>query len=209
MGQGKLYNIGFASSSKISGGTIIGTWQGNIITKPYISYAITGASDISWTTAFHNSGLKWDDGSKQWVAMASGGSPVTQLSAMTIDVDKDWQSKGIYNLSYISAATISGGSIKTDDLTIDANTISGLSVPLWPSSAVNKQYVDTRSNSGYAYVSSQGMIAHSLSSKPSYVNVMPSGFNVNFGVNCTVDDTNITVYLTIDGKRDVFWNAKI
>ena len=45
----------------------------------------------------------------------------------------------------ISANSISG-SFTTGDLTLNANTISGLIDPTWPSSATNKHYVDTISS---------------------------------------------------------------
>ena len=53
----------------------------------------------------------------------------------------------------ISASTISG-SFTTGDLTINANTISGLIDPTWPSAATNKHYVDnTFMHSGGVYTS--------------------------------------------------------
>jgi len=60
---------------------------------------------------------------------------------------------------------------------------------------------------GYVNVTNGDTIAHGLSRLPTYANVSPSGFNVNFGVSCKVDETNITVYLTAIGSRDVFWLA--
>jgi len=60
---------------------------------------------------------------------------------------------------------------------------------------------------GYYNITDGGTIPHGLGQIPSYVNIMPSGNNVNFGVSCVVDDTNITVSLTAPGSRDVFWNV--
>ena len=48
-----------------------------------------------------------------------------------------------YNVGFLSSNSISGGSFLTGDLTINANTISGLIDPTWPSSAASKHYVDT------------------------------------------------------------------
>jgi len=62
---------------------------------------------------------------------------------------------------------------------------------------------------GYAKVSNGDTIAHGLPSTPSYANISPSGFSINFGATCKVDESNITVYLTTDGSRDIFWTASI
>jgi len=62
---------------------------------------------------------------------------------------------------------------------------------------------------GYATVSDGSTIAHGLSNTPKYANISPSGFSVNFGATCSVDDTNITVYLTAPGSRNVFWTASL
>ena len=51
----------------------------------------------------------------------------------------------VYNS--ISSQHISGGYILTNDLTLNANTISGLIDPIYPSAAANKHYVDTVSGS--------------------------------------------------------------
>ena len=46
-------------------------------------------------------------------------------------------------LNAISSTSISGGTILTSTLNLNADTISGLATPTFPSSAVNKIYVDT------------------------------------------------------------------
>jgi len=62
--------------------------------------------------AFANSGIMWNG--SNWVAMPSGGSGggVSKLSDLSIDDDKDWNDKSIYNLTSLSSQTISGGTIK-------------------------------------------------------------------------------------------------
>jgi len=45
--------------------------------------------------------------------------------------------------AYISTQAISGGTIITNGLSLKGDTISGLTAPIWPSSATNKNYVDT------------------------------------------------------------------
>jgi len=93
------------------------------------------------------------------------------------------------------------------------------------SSLVNKTYLDNVSSnakaafefssnsdlvkSGYAEVANGGTIAHGLPDIPKYVNASPSGYSVNFGTTCAVDETNITVYMTAGGTRKVFWTASI
>jgi hypothetical protein len=52
----------------------------------------------------------------------------------------------------ISSQYMSGGTVKTHDLTIRANTISGLIDPIYPSAAASKHYVNYPD-----YVSSQGI----------------------------------------------------
>ena len=56
-----------------------------------------------------NSGLIWNETLGKWNAKPSGGG-VSNLSQLTIDVSKDWNTKGIYNLGYISSTGIIKGS---------------------------------------------------------------------------------------------------
>lgn len=95
--------------------------------------------------SWKNSGLIWNESLTKWTAKPSGGSTgVSNLSALTIDANKDWNAKGIYDLTYLSSQTISGGIIRTQSLDLLGNTISGIAVPIWPSAAANKHYVDYR-----------------------------------------------------------------
>lgn len=57
-------------------------------------------------------------------------------------VDANYLASGV-TLNAISANNISGGIITTNNLTLNANTISGLINPIWPSAASNKNYIDT------------------------------------------------------------------
>jgi len=77
---------------------------------------------------------------------AGGGGGVSNLSDLTINISKDWSDYGILNLDHISSQKISGGAIITDDFTLNANTISGLRDPVYPSAAANKHYIDTISS---------------------------------------------------------------
>jgi hypothetical protein len=90
----------------------------------------------------------------------------------------------------------------------------------YPSSlgkGVSSQVLDLKSfssntalvKSGFDSVTDGGTIAHGLGVIPAYASVSPSGNDVNFGASCKIDVTNITVYLTAPGTRDVFWTASI
>jgi hypothetical protein len=119
----------------------------------------------------------------------------------------------------ISSQSVSGGSILTHELTLmNADTISGLSLPQWPSSAVNKTYVDTISGNldakigsiGYGCdtVADEGTIAHSLGAIPSWINLVPSGSSPIM-YSCKVDDTNITVYHSSPDSEMFFWRVGV
>lgn len=97
----------------------------------YEHQAISGMEDISnWDSAsWHNSGLIYSHTLGKWVAMASGGgSGVSNLSDLTIDVTKDWNAYGIYNLISISTQSISSNSWKGISLT-DLSDVSGCNTP--------------------------------------------------------------------------------
>jgi hypothetical protein len=90
----------------------------------------------------------------------------------------------------------------------------GADAGLYYPSALGKSLMDFSSNTvltktGFASVSNGGTISHGLPGLPTYANVVPSGFSVNFGTTCKVDTTDITVYLTAAGSRNVFWTASI
>lgn len=65
--------------------------------------------------------------------------------------------------------------------------------------------IHTKIKTGWAVVSNGGTIIHNLGEKPSYVSITPSGSSCNFGINFTVDSSEITVYLTAPGSRNVNW----
>jgi len=76
--------------------------------------ALHMARDITGWDAndFTNSGLLWNGSA--WEAMPSGGAGgggASDLSDLTIDVDKDWQTYSIYNMTSLSSQKISGGTI--------------------------------------------------------------------------------------------------
>jgi len=55
-----------------------------------------------------------------WNTMIGGGGDgVSNLSDLTINADKDWNSKGIHNMTFLSSQTISGGSIITNSLGVN------------------------------------------------------------------------------------------
>jgi len=61
---------------------------------------------------------------------------------------------------------------------------------------------------GWANVSDAGTIAHGCPSKPSYVNLSPSGANPIM-YSFTVDATNITVYHSSPDAEDFSWRAEV
>jgi len=142
-------------------------------------------------------------------------------------------SYGIF--SYISSQIISGGSITSSDFNIIANTISGLIDPIWPSAATNKHYVDTISGAldtridslfgwssnaislyapssttryGWAYVANGATFAHNCGSKPSWVNLSPSGTSPIM-YSFTIDTDNVTVYHSSPDSESFSWRAVI
>ena len=93
-----------------SGNTITYTmWNGMVgDIKKY--WPLSSASDLnSFNSAnWHNSSLMWSNATKKWNAKPSSGTGgASNLSDLTIDADKDWDSKSIYNMTSISSDTIS------------------------------------------------------------------------------------------------------
>jgi len=127
----------------------------------------------------------------KWIQNASGGPTMFHINSKSgnIAVGKDVDDSG-YTFD------INGS--------LYANNISSQSIS---SSSIKGNLLNI--STGFAQVSSLSEIPHGLSSIPSYVNVTPSGNSINFGVSCKVDATNITVDLTIHGKRDVYWVAHL
>jgi len=122
-------------------------------------------------------------------------------------------SSNLYNQTWIDALS---GSI---DARLDA--LEGQEITSWSGATgfytVSSNYyghssngdIHTKTKMGWASVAHNGTIAHGLGSKPSYVSITPSGGSVNFGINTTVDDTEITVYLTAPGSRNVNWIVEV
>jgi len=95
--------------------------------------------------------------------------------------------------------------------------ISGIAIPEYPSSAVNKEYIDIISSNlnaktggitykGWAQLDSAGTIEHGCGAKPSWVNVCPSGTSP-FMYSITVDETYITVYHTSPDLETFSWGV--
>jgi len=91
----------------------------------------------------------------------------------------------------ISSSRISGTFV-TGDLTINANAISGLVDPIWPSAASNKHYVDTISGNLSAKYLHSGVKLHTLNSQ-----AISSNFLGCDGTHITLKDT-IKPYSTND-----------
>ena len=118
---------------------------------------------------------------------------------------------GAYNLQ-VSGETFFSGAVE-----FAGGEISGLAAPTYNSGASNKKYVDDQValfsantalvKNGFAQIAHGQTIAHGMGGLPIAVNVTPSSAAVNFGVSCKVDTTNITVYMTAPGTRDIFWEA--
>jgi len=176
----------------------------------------------NWNShAWLNSGIIWDESLSAWKPKKSGATGgVTNLSDLVINADKDWNSKSIYNLISISSTKISSGTILTSNFTAIGDTISGLRQPYFNSGAANKRYVDIISSNAIvkfapsrsrAYGLQQiyggsGSISHTLTSKPNFWSVTPSG-NVNFGIKTRVDSSYIHVNLTTVNNKYVYWYA--
>jgi len=144
------------------------TYASGVATKHYVdvisgnlrtNFAITGALDISsWdSSAWHNSSILWDNSLQKWKAEKSGagtgaaGNPSAPVNSIQFneassfggDAELTWNTTSKYMVvaGAISAQAYSGA-VTTNDLTINANTISGLIDPTYASSAANKHYVD-------------------------------------------------------------------
>jgi len=109
----------------------------------------------------------------------------------------------LYNIGYVSSISISGGAIFTADLTINANTISGLVDPIYPSAASNKHYVDTISGSLSTRINAAEGLDGSTASSNFFLKT--SGQSIwdwyeASGINLYTISTNLDT--KIDGKED-------
>jgi len=215
--------------------SLLGKYYPSALGKKALASAQTAMFTIqdgitSWDSeAYINSGIQWDG--TNWIAMASGGSGGEGSSEWTK------RTGGIYYGNEVTIGhsnfdlgnykfQVSGDSYFSGNVVFKGSTFSGLAQPTFNSGVANKAYVDQNSYpsslgkslmdfssntnltaSGFDSVSDGGTIAHGLPRLPTYANITPSGNIVNFGATCKVDATNITVYLTIGGSRDVFWTA--
>ena len=125
----------FVSSQNISGGTILATVVTGLDTpsdnsdaanKAYVDDAVSDstywyvepqntevAKDGENKIFFSGQGLVYvysGQGQPNTIIFSAQSASAGNLSDLTINDNKDWNSKGIYNLSYLSSQTISGGS---------------------------------------------------------------------------------------------------
>jgi len=160
------------SSQAISGGTIKGTWAGDTIGSDYLKsgteyqsaydwmvnsgakyslstqtamYELRDAADMDWTSAFHNSGIYWDNDNLKWYAFSTAGggggggsgtpgNPATSVQFndggsfggdTTFTWDKDANILTV--IGVISSQIISGGTYKG----------------IWNGDAIDYNYLDT------------------------------------------------------------------
>lgn len=158
----------------------------------------------NWNSEYwNNSGIVWDHSLQAWKPKKSGATGgVSNLSALIIDTTKDWSQYSIYNLKAISSQLFSGNIYYTK---IDA--------PTNDRQLTNKKYVDDivsaiggEAVTGWALVSSNGKIAHGCLSKPTSVELTPSGSAPLF-YSFTVDSTYIWVYHTGVGFECFSWKV--
>ena len=202
------------------------------------NHALSGLSDITLrddfgTNRWKGSGLKWNTGGYWEPGQMVGGGDAVDHYTVKVDTgaDDDYigatASDGILRtnatIDYTDGGDfvtlnvnqrISGGAVSGSLAKAYTDTISGNLLSKYYPSAFGKSLMDFSSNtnlvkSGYASLSDVETIAHGLSGIPTYANASPSGFSVNFGTTCKVDDTNITIYMTAGGTRDVFWTASL
>jgi hypothetical protein len=176
--------------------------------------ANTSIDSVSGNSIVWN-GSEWIDKN---VSAESG--PVS-WGTISIDGDKDFNTYDLNNVGSINIGTadtygtyglqVYGSTYLSGQITF-IGQISGVTSPEWPSSAVNKAYVDAQgggiSYKGWVQVNSSEVIAHGCGVKPSWVNVCPSGTNP-FMYSITVDETNITVYHTSPDPETFSWGASI
>ena len=113
-----------------------------------------------------------------------------------------------YDLSAGTGVTPFGGSVSISGTQAEIlsilgyNTISSNAIAAYNFSA-NTALV----KNGFATKANGETISHGLGTIPNHVSVTPSGMVCNFGVNCKVDVSNITVYITAPGTRELFWEV--
>jgi len=92
-----------------SGSAITASEWNTMVTDIKKHWNITGMADLqTWNSSdWHNSSIIWDNAGQKWRPYKSGsGVGVSNLSDLTIDADKDWNSKTIYNAKSISANSL-------------------------------------------------------------------------------------------------------
>ena len=92
-----------------SGSAITASEWNTMVTDIKGHWNITGMADLqTWNSSdWHNSSIIWDNDGQEWRPYKSGAG-VDNISDLSIDADKDWNSKSIYNSESISSNNISG-----------------------------------------------------------------------------------------------------
>lgn len=210
------YNLQVSGSAYFSGGVqFIGelsgladpTYNSGAANKHYVDTQIQ-ASSSGWNAYVYpeNVEVTTDGSNRIWlsgqgttvvyssnhiIVISSQVGSAGNLSDLTIDADKNWNSKGIWSLTFISSNLISGGSYNLYGLT---STLAGTYQP------------SSETHYGWNTVSNGGTISHSCSSRPIWVTISPSGTSP-IAFSFTVSDTQITVYHTSPDSETFSWRA--
>ena len=140
-----------------------------IVQGSFSGFNISSASDVTLTSLTSSQSLVWDGST--WKNSLVSGQSAGNLSDLTIDVDKDWNSNGVYNMSFISSAIISGGSYNEAGLTSVLDSVyapSGVS----GGSGQNYAYSYLIYKDGSDYKLQDGGDGTLLSSNTNFANVM-------------------------------------
>jgi hypothetical protein len=200
----KLSRWFFESSSKLS--TSSGTaWSG--ASEFYAMSSNYNSHSNDATIHFTVGSINFDDLANTSIDNVSGNSIVwngsewidknvtsepgaLNLSSITIDTDKDWQTYSIYNATSVSSSRVSGGALQSNTLTVGNGTTY------------------TQMRSGWGSVANAGTITHGCITKPTCVYVTPSG-SIPFMYCFKVDDSNITIYHTSPDDEVFSWFATV
>jgi len=129
---------------------------------------------------------------KHYPTISLIGGDYIKLSGSSIKISSQLNAKDIESVS-LSSNIIKTSSYISASTGLYANFVSANNINL--------------TKCGFSSISNGGTILHGLPRLPTFANVTPSGSAVNFGTTCKVDATNITVYMTAAGNRDIYWTA--
>jgi len=162
------------------------------------------ASTWTWNTPTQSSGIRLAG-----TGMVSGSLEIyiddyiASASAISRFADSsNIQSKFLLSgvtYNYISSQNISGGSVTTGELTLNANIISGLIDPIYPSAAANKHYIDTISGNLDTKIDA-------ISDTPTTWGVLTAGTGIDALTNVGVSGAGETV--TVLGYNTISSQAK-